>query len=549
MESVADARVFNATAIANHTASIAISACISLFVKSIQFQVFIVVCRIRYIYGDALKTGKKICVVCASKAFKDMIIEQVCVKLGEKFRSKILGYDSDTSDHDINKLGMIKKIWSSKKVKLVIYTTKITVGLSFDIPNVFNAIYIYGSVFCPIARDLMQSHFRVRHIIDKNIFIAINASNIHLGASKVNLAMVKAVTDSFNMCFKFKRDNLQSSFNEIYMSIIQYNMLEENIGHDAYSDVFMYFLKKIGYSINVIEQKKVARKESSEAYFEKGGYTVTREHDHESLDLFHPGYIKHYTTMCRNVIPIEDIKKRKCRSQATTIDKQTSDAYFFHNLISNKTTLCSTSEDTIREWLMVYDNKVLKDIESRAEILENTFVEQVECDLFNLYRSNRCFKQHVHNILIEMSIKKDNIQKYFTKATNVFQKQKDIMRLHFMSEFVKRLGLKNSFDTSIVLSDEKIKAIYDMYSRLDDTTKRQIDVLFGIRIRSDNKSIKQARSVLNQVFSCWNNLTFNIVEKKTIHGRDIYKFSLHQKCPFLTILMNCVNESRNNVDE
>ena len=100
----------------------------------------------------------------ASKSYKDIIIADLTKVLGFRQGIQILSYDRDTSDEDINKLGNVKDVWGKDEVRIVIYTTKITVGINFDTRNIFDSIYIYGSVYCPIARDLMQAHFRVRNI-------------------------------------------------------------------------------------------------------------------------------------------------------------------------------------------------------------------------------------------------------------------------------------------------------------------------------------------------------------------------------------------------
>ncbi len=62
-----------------------------------------------------------------------------------------------------------------KDLDIVAYSPVITIGTSFDIPDIFDQCVIYGkaSNSC-CARDLIQAHYRVRHLKDNKVHVYIN---------------------------------------------------------------------------------------------------------------------------------------------------------------------------------------------------------------------------------------------------------------------------------------------------------------------------------------------------------------------------------------
>ena len=117
---------------------------------------------------EAIKAGKKVCVVSGTIDFKNELFAAVIQKKAVGVKG-ILTYDSDDN---------INTTWVDPKIRLVIYTACQEKYISFDVPNIFNTMYIYGTSMCPRmhARNLMQAHLCVKHLIDKTIHVAINTT-------------------------------------------------------------------------------------------------------------------------------------------------------------------------------------------------------------------------------------------------------------------------------------------------------------------------------------------------------------------------------------
>ena len=306
---------------------------------------------------ENLKANKKICVVVSSKDFKDHIVDLAIKLLGYQHGVNVLSYDRDTSDEDINNLAQVKYVWGRDAVRLVIYTTKITVGINFDVMDKFDNIYIYGSVQCPIARDLLQSHFRVRNIIDKNIYVALNCCYIPeaLPKDKCNIQFATFFISNIKNRFGFNELYQDSTVMGNYVNIAQYNFLEEIIGHALYADVFKYFLKATGYNIVLDYDCDIALHTK-----------------HACSDSLIPStYIKRYIEYRgMSTEQINDIQIRSRLQRATSQDKETLTSYFFaRKYIYGKVDL---TDDKVKAYLLERDEKYYLLLNNRAEALELT---------------------------------------------------------------------------------------------------------------------------------------------------------------------------------
>ena len=123
---------------------------------------------------DSINNGKKVCVVLASFVFKDELMASLYEKT-KLTKENVLSYDGSTDDDMITNLKDVKKVWADPEIQLVIYTTCITVGVNFDTKDVFDCVYIYGTSSCPAAREIIQSHARIRHLKDNVVYIALDS--------------------------------------------------------------------------------------------------------------------------------------------------------------------------------------------------------------------------------------------------------------------------------------------------------------------------------------------------------------------------------------
>lgn len=109
---------------------------------------------------QALTSGKKIVFVCASKE-KAEEFANGCTARGISF--KLYTGLSKNTEIERHELANVNVSWGNG-VQCVIYTSRITVGVNFDLPDVFDQLFVYGSSHSCCVRDTFQGTLRVRHI-------------------------------------------------------------------------------------------------------------------------------------------------------------------------------------------------------------------------------------------------------------------------------------------------------------------------------------------------------------------------------------------------
>ena len=116
-----------------------------------------------------LQEGKKIIFVCGSRE-KAISISKECEKQG--FGYKLYTSRPDYPEENLRDLANVNEAWGNPNIRCVIFTSTITVGVNFDLKDIFDIMFIYGSARGCIVRDLFQGSFRVRHLKEDKIYFA-----------------------------------------------------------------------------------------------------------------------------------------------------------------------------------------------------------------------------------------------------------------------------------------------------------------------------------------------------------------------------------------
>ena len=448
----------------------------------------------------ALLSGKKICVVCAILDFKKEIIPEyikvlAAQGLGEDaINESILSYDSECSDHFITNLANVKTTWADPKVRLVIYTTCITVGINFDVPDIFNSIYIYGSNACPISRDLMQAHFRVRHIIDKVIHVAIITCATHKKGG-TNLDAIKAFHGTINNHIDGTGTSMRAYnyLQRLYSETAAHNSHEEILGFKLYARLFFYFLREIGYRLPEDLTKETEEEIVVMDTFVIADTTVVpvkktkvikdkQKHAKPSL-LSYQTFIK--------VINLEDkdikiISDRMKISDATSEDKESALAFFFYKSILRVIDYTDyTSQDQEQYMYDVYP-------------------------LYTEYSSNIQVRSQVDNIVTEMS---KNVYQVINWAHNRVQASKEqAVRFSMIVEICEIVGIRNTFDTYGQIGDKELGDFDKFYSK----NKGKIVKLFNIRFQgkqdTDTSNLRKSIFIISAIFRAWSGFELKVLE-------------------------------------
>ena len=119
-----------------------------------------------------LDVGEKVYFPCSSKCK----VEDMNLLLHDYPGKNVVFYTGATSKKNLTD---INKIWG--ECDLVMTTTTITVGLNFEVVDHFDSIIIYMSSMAKnLAVDLIQRHYRVRHLKKNNLFFIIHQVNTPL---------------------------------------------------------------------------------------------------------------------------------------------------------------------------------------------------------------------------------------------------------------------------------------------------------------------------------------------------------------------------------
>lgn len=153
-----------------------------------------------------------------------------------------LKINSDTSDAIVRSIGNVNELWG--EYKNVIYTTSITVGISYDRKDLpFDNLMIHFSAWGAPCRDLFQSSLRARKITNNTLYYS----------------HYSRVTPSCNRARVFDRDELRkiivdrdarekTHLSEWLIDLWVFNNQEKNMNAHHHERVLNRYLKMCGYN-------------------------------------------------------------------------------------------------------------------------------------------------------------------------------------------------------------------------------------------------------------------------------------------------------------
>ena len=124
---------------------------------------------------QSLKMGKKIVFVCASRE-KAIEFASGCAARGIIY--KLYVGKSNNVEQERQELRNVNQSWSGP-VQCVIYNSRITVGVNYNIEDEFDQLFVYGSSHSCCVRDTFQGTLRVRHIKDKEMHAYIYQKSVN----------------------------------------------------------------------------------------------------------------------------------------------------------------------------------------------------------------------------------------------------------------------------------------------------------------------------------------------------------------------------------
>jgi hypothetical protein len=422
----------------------------------------------------SLKEGKKVVVVSGSLKFKQAIIDTVVKEMGTDFKSNIKEYDSISNEEKMTDLDDVNKCWSDELVKMLIYTTTFTVGISFDVLH-FDCIYIYGTSISSIPRDIIQSHYRVRKIKENKIYVSIYSGNTDDGLPDFEDEVTKNIylDDTFGRKYTGEKWSLPE-FEEIYSSVRDYNALEEHLSRTSYYKVLKHLLEDTGYNI------------------------IYDDDEYEDIDIVRDRreYEKYHEIKLTALRTIESLEGKIRKSKATKEEILIVEAYYFYNNIVLKSNLVATNH-------------------TFPEINPDMTKEEFEKTSFEEYMNEKMFKIYLDNMVAEVSWRNNDLT-VLRNSERVINDQKYAMKVMFMQKIVSKLEIVTSFNKDLDIIEENIAEVYDYYKKLGKEEKLIFKEVFSIPKLDCKTDTKNAKRLVATCIKSWNGMSL----KSKICGRD-----------------------------
>jgi hypothetical protein len=190
--------------------------------------------------------------------------------------------NSNTSDDVTKKMRNVNKLW--EKYQNVIYTTSITVGISYDSEKVFDNLMLHFSACSSTVRDLFQSSLRARKI--KNNVLYYSRYSHFLGEHRFTEFQRKRLRKII-----VKRDLVQEEhLDDWLIELWVFNKQEQNVNSFFHYNVLEKYLTMCGYKTDD-EWEDDKFKCNSNIEFEKDDYKTIEEIDFETFKSI-DGFIK-----------------------------------------------------------------------------------------------------------------------------------------------------------------------------------------------------------------------------------------------------------------
>ena len=371
-------------------------------------------------------------------------------------------YHSDTNDEVDNTLKNVVSEWKTKK--LVCTSPKITVGISFDEPDYFDKVFVFGYSSSTV-RDQHQTIMRVRHIktntvyftlMDKRAQMIKRMSLNHTFYSKDEydknqekkcgyLIDVMKKTDDYNIIERIQI-LLDHKTPKAFSDVLFWNDLEANTSQYSFNDMFVAFFKMMNY--NVILLSELDSRDSKRVNMFKDD--IDYEEEYKNIQ----------NISCEDAI---DIERKIQRKRSTSEEKLQYDKYIY-----KKNVRCSSGAKG-RIFFQIYKTTSLR------EIYQKIWTEK--------------------HMSVNNTMKNDLDDAWTVIEMNEMRG----FQLKYVREIVSRLGLRHSQDTQTIVPRERIEALVEWMM----SNRREINTVFEMKDHGDGegnyeKTVKLIQKVLKR---------------------------------------------------
>jgi hypothetical protein len=464
---------------------------------------------------QALDENKKICCVWASKTkmlkFND--------KLKERGYKSLVYYDK-TDDCMKRELCEVNKIWSNPTYQIIMYSPTITVGVDFNLPNVFDKIYVWGSAMsCPV-RDTIQGTMRVRkpkeNVMEYYLYTNYNNADRkykYLSYDEILKLYLDHEQNIKDYIKRYSLENLDDPYlPSWYLSTYIFNKREDHASNRDYRRVFIEYLKKCGYTkFETFSSQKtdIEPSDTSSSYL---------PYDEIPNIINHDEY--------------ERIQYRIQNKLASTTDKWKNEKYHFDKRIINEVSVAE-----------ILKQRNLISTETDIDIVEGT-LDAIRDNIWKIWNTSKDDKQLITNI----STEKNKTVSVVLKQKNDARQLNDVHALQYacVRELCDIIDIENSFEPFIIPFDtfQKFKPdILNLETKISNAFKKKTSIKIS-SVPTIKEETKRAVKIIHIALSGWNgssvstNSSSGKREQKRINGA-IMDVSPVIRTPLMIITPTC----------
>jgi hypothetical protein len=433
-----------------------------------------------YKIKQLLKEGKKILAFFSTKSLLEYT-ERLTSKYNCEFYS---GVSQNQIPDNLN------ESWKDKD--LVGTTSTITVGINHSEKGVFHTKVIdFNSSSKNNVSDAIQSHYRVRHIIDDEIWVTVE-ENHQATNFPVNIKAFEE-TKKHKVEWYKKINANYSDIGDNLHNLILNNYLENQLSQVAPKAMLERYLTECNYEIVKEDEDYSDLVETDED-----------EDELEEKDTVHTDLIKEFARDCPNFVRMKFLEEEKLKRKLTSAELREMDKYFFIQMYTGGTVRGhkETSLPTISLAYSLWEaqfrgKKAIKTMRLEKKVLNG-----------------------------EISIE-ELAKKRLEKTQYADLQHSDLIKIKRMIEICKKLGLQHCNDTTTIIGGNTMDELYEeMGDKYDEI---QLDMKTLNRKKMDDPE-KHHKNFIGLIKECFTETEHSLcslksvnIKRITINGKKIQK--------------------------
>lgn len=494
-----------------------------------------------------LNANKKVILFSNSKIFTDKFIRDIIPKINRKIAYK---YYYGGGDEYIFKdeLANVKVHWSN--IDLLVYTPTITIGVDYNIPDVFDTKFVYICNKSCTIRDVIQATMRVRNtksdiqhvfidykfpsgecltkyddVIYKEFYTKhLIMDNEHLIKDKTKLQGM-----SRQQYINWLSSNNSDKLTRAVFNLRVFGILEKNRTEAYPHHIFADFAKKLNWKIidAPITQNHTTIPLSINNDFDEFENVL---HLDIVWNYHNGGKYNWLKSVIQKPLTIKEYIDRGDNSRYELLQYMLWDfSYKYYRMMFNKLSRPILDKNSIRD---DFTNK----IEYAVIFLDedfNPFNHSIHREQLDIYRRN---KKLFNNAFVEKTFTPKELAE--KSDDNTINPSTHAIQLKYILYINKVLGTSHSCNNGFIITYDKIPKIVDCISK----HKNDISNPFEYRCRSKNNNWNTILTFINGIYGKWTGS--KIIKKICDNHKQIIRDCKNIKCKsgkFDELCKTCVN--------